>query len=186
MIVLRYGTMSTRASRSARSQSPRPQISFHSRLSSLSLIRILASQSNRGSIVYSMAYSQALQALLLILLGSIVFCVATGRRRTRKFGRPLPMPRGLPIVSNALQLGDQPWIPLRRWSEYLGPIYALNLGGKTVIVLNSYEVASDLLDHRSAIYSNRPRVIVTGEILCGDLAFPFLSHGDRSVTNTLC
>ena len=60
----------------------------------------------------------------------------------------------------------------------IGPIYSLNLGGQTAIVLNSYRVASEILDKRSAIYSDRPRMIMTSEILCGNLFFPFNRYGD--------
>lgn len=56
-----------------------------------------------------------------------------------------------------------------------GPIYSLNLGGQTLVVLNNHKVASDLLDKRSAIYADRPRMIVTGELLCGGFFFAFNS-----------
>jgi len=125
-----------------------------------------------------MSHMIILQVLVLLIL---IFVVYFRKRRYRvwKFGRSLPMPRGLPLIGNILQLGSTPWIPMKEWSEEFGPIYALNLGGKTAVVLNSYKVASEILDKRSAIYSNRPRMIMTGEILCGNIAFPFLSYGDQ-------
>lgn len=58
-----------------------------------------------------------------------------------------------------------------------GPIYSLNFLGKPAIVISNHQVAADLLDKRSAIYSDRPRLIMTGEVLSGKLFFAFLSYG---------
>ncbi|KAJ7818071.1 cytochrome P450 [Mycena olivaceomarginata] len=60
----------------------------------------------------------------------------------------------------------------------LSPIISLNLGGQPVVVLNSYQVASDLLDNRSAIYSDRPRFIMGSEILTGSMLIAFMTYGD--------
>lgn len=59
-----------------------------------------------------------------------------------------------------------------------GPVYGLNLAGQPVLVLNSHKVASEVLDKRSAIYSDRPRMIVVSEILCQGLFFAFVRYGD--------
>ena len=42
----------------------------------------------------------------------------------------------------------------------LGDIIYLNLLGQSVIVLNTAQATSDLLDKRSAIYSDRPKSTV--------------------------
>lgn len=121
----------------------------------------------------------ALSIVLQIL--SLISCAFLGlvlvrRYQSQKYGQSLPCPRGLPVLGNALQLGDTPWVPMTEWAKDLGPIYRVNLAGKTAVVLNTYKVASEILDKRSNIYSDRPRMIVTGEILCGGIAFPFLSY----------
>ena len=54
-----------------------------------------------------------------------------------------------------------------------GDIYYLNVAGKIVVVLNSRKAAIDLLERRSAIYSDRPRMIVAFEMITGGLLFPF-------------
>ena len=49
-----------------------------------------------------------------------------------------------------------------------GEIVYLNIMGKDMIVLNSSKVAVDLLEKRSAIYSNRPVATMCGEIIGWD------------------
>ena len=61
--------------------------------------------------------------------------------------------------------------------QVAGPIYSLNFLGKPAIVISNHQVAADLLDKRSGIYSDRPRLIMTGEVLSGKLFFAFLSNG---------
>lgn len=64
-----------------------------------------------------------------------------------------------------------------------------------MVVLNTISVAADLLgkcsvtrkdlfrshvtlDRKSQIYSDRPRIILAGEMMCGDMFMPFRSYGD--------
>lgn len=48
----------------------------------------------------------------------------------------------------------------------IGQINSFNVFGQTVVVINSLDIARDTLDNRSAIYSDRPRLVMGGE-LCG-------------------
>ena len=57
--------------------------------------------------------------------------------------------------------------------QVAGDIYYLNVAGKNVVVLNSRKAAIDLLERRSVIYSDRPRMIVAFEMITGGLLFPF-------------
>ena len=57
----------------------------------------------------------------------------------------------------------------------------LNALGQPMIVINSLSTASELLDQRANIYSDRPRQIVANEILCGGLATGLMPYGDLSV-----
>ena len=54
----------------------------------------------------------------------------------------------------------------------------LNALGQPVIVFNSLKPASELLDRRAHIYSDRPRMIMGNEILSGGLFSAFLPYGD--------
>lgn len=50
-----------------------------------------------------------------------------------------------------------------------------------MIILNSLKAASNLLDQRASIYSDRPRLIVAREIFCGGLFIALMPYGDLLV-----
>ena len=57
----------------------------------------------------------------------------------------------------------------------------LNALGQPIIVLHSLKAASELLDRRANIYSDRPRVIVAHEIICGGMFTVLMPYGDMLV-----
>ena len=57
----------------------------------------------------------------------------------------------------------------------------LNALGQPIIVLNSLKVAFELLDRRANISSDRPRFVVSFDILCGGLNTAFMPYGDLLV-----
>ena len=62
-------------------------------------------------------------------------------------------------------------LQFKKWAEEYGPVYSLILGTKTLIVLSSDVAVKDLLDKRSAIYSDRQDMYI-GQTLCsGGLRF---------------
>ncbi|KAJ7131168.1 cytochrome P450 [Mycena epipterygia] len=76
--------------------------------------------------------------------------------RTRKSLLP-PGPRGLPLLGNLLDVPKtQEWLAFIEMSrKYDSDVISLNLMGDTVIVLNSLASVDDLLENKSAIYSDR-------------------------------
>ncbi|KAJ3886755.1 cytochrome P450 [Lentinula edodes] len=91
-----------------------------------------------------------------------------------------PGPRGLPILGNALQLASvsQIWLMFDKWKSQYGPIMYLNLAGQHIVVLNTKAAALDLLERRSAIYSDRPKSIV-GEYVGAAITMPFVRYDKR-------
>ncbi|KAI9439112.1 cytochrome P450 [Lactarius indigo] len=122
--------------------------------------------------------SQQQQLQLLTFCTAVGFAVFSTARYFRSPWRKLPPgPRGLPLLGNALQMGGPQWLTFIKWSEQFGDVFYLNAMGKHMVVLNTQKAASDLLDRRAEIYSDRPRNIVAGEILCDKLAIPLLTYG---------
>ncbi|KAL1964789.1 hypothetical protein VTN77DRAFT_6656 [Rasamsonia byssochlamydoides] len=91
-----------------------------------------------------------------------------------------PGPRKLPFIGNLHQTPNKsPWITYKKWHEKYGPIISLKYGQKTVISLGSYEVARDLLDKRSDIYSSRPQMVFASDCLNKGLNTALLPYGER-------
>ena len=55
----------------------------------------------------------------------------------------------------------------------------LNGAGKPIIVCNSLKSAFELLDRRSANYSDRPRLIMVQEIISGSPWLGLMNNDDR-------
>ncbi|KAJ7690140.1 cytochrome P450 [Mycena rosella] len=93
---------------------------------------------------------------------------------------PLPPgPRKLPLVGNLFSMPvHSEWTTYWKWSkEYNSDIIHLNAMGTSVVVLSSVEAAEDLLEKRSAIYSDRPRGHML-ELIGGTFMFALQRYGD--------
>ncbi|TFK25350.1 cytochrome P450 [Coprinopsis marcescibilis] len=79
------------------------------------------------------------------------------RLSRRKPQLPLPpSPKGLPLLGNLLDIPDTaPWEKFHQWAMSLVNILYLNVAGKNIVVLDMAEVASDLIEKRSSLYSGR-------------------------------
>ena len=96
----------------------------------------------------------AIHALSFLLLGT-TFVLLKDKRR-----RPSPGPPTIPLFGNIFQLYSMnPWEKIDGWRVKYGPVMAIKLGLRTLIILNPREAARDLVDRRQNIYSDRPSMI---------------------------
>lgn len=131
----------------------------------------------------------AISLTLLFVVGALSLLVQVLRLGRRPANYP-PGPPTIPVFGN-IHLVSQSSIPLthhqlsdatymqmpthdahkqfQKWAEEYGPVYSLILGTKTLIVLSSAEAVKELLDKRSAIYSDRPEMYVGQELASGGL-----------------
>ncbi|KZT32144.1 cytochrome P450 [Sistotremastrum suecicum HHB10207 ss-3] len=81
---------------------------------------------------------------------------------------PLPLPPGpVPdfILGNLLHLPkSHEWRTYLEWGKAYGDVVHVSALGRHIIVLNSHKAAFDLLEKRSAIYSERPTLPMGGEL----------------------
>jgi len=97
-----------------------------------------------------------------------LFCTNLWRRRTRGFPY-VPGPRGGGIFALKLLRGNRlallPWKALYDMRKAHGDIIGFNLFGRQMIVLNSYEVAKEMLEKNASIYSDRPTMTMHGKLM---------------------
>ncbi|KAG1723714.1 cytochrome P450 [Suillus paluster] len=110
-----------------------------------------------------------------------VIAIVAALRLTRRRVYPLPLPPGprpLPFLGNALQLDtERPWLTYTMWGKTYGNIIHSWILGIDFIIINAESVARELLDKRSAIYSDRP-VIRTNELAGLDFNTVLLPYGE--------
>ena len=79
-----------------------------------------------------------------------------------------PGPPRLPLIGNLHQAppeGALPWLTYAKWAEQYGPIFSVQFGGSTFIMLSDETMVHELLDKRGNKYSDRPRLVQAGENL---------------------
>ncbi|KAJ7130793.1 putative monooxygenase [Mycena crocata] len=90
-----------------------------------------------------------------------------------------PGPRRWPLIGSALQVPrTYPWLTFGEWAKTYGSIVYVDVIGTPMVILNSQKIARDLLDQRSAIYSDRPNLVMAN--LCGyDRPFVLKLYGEK-------
>ena len=121
----------------------------------------------------------AIGNILLIACTAFIILSLVQRQRQRackKTTFPLPPgPPSLPIIGNALDMPSKyQWLTFAKWAKKYGDIMHIELFGQHVFILDSATAVRDLLERRSAIYSNKPRLTMINDLyvvhkLPGDL-----------------
>ncbi|KAL3489683.1 cytochrome P450 [Aspergillus germanicus] len=80
---------------------------------------------------------------------------------------PLPPgPKPAPLIGNIHQLPKSlQWLHLYHLSKQYGPIMHFSMAGQPLIILSTHQAAHDLLNRRSGRYSDRPRMVMAGELV---------------------
>lgn len=124
----------------------------------------------------------SIMSILLAAAVTLLFTVTAQVFLRRSKGRHLPVPPGPPsrwLVGNLLDIPSRaPWKTYRDWchkygeygcpvngtmliSRLPGDVVYLDLPVKPLLVLGSVKAANELLDARSNIYSDRPKIVMT-------------------------
>ncbi|KDR78583.1 hypothetical protein GALMADRAFT_244022 [Galerina marginata CBS 339.88] len=106
-----------------------------------------------------------------LLLGFVIYygCLwyfSGSRIRARGIQHP-PGPPQRFLTGNLRDLSamsTEPWLGFTAWSKVYGPIVYFRVLNQKTILLNSGKVVLDLLESRSNIYSDRPRLWMGGEL----------------------
>ncbi|KAI0868661.1 cytochrome P450 [Hypoxylon argillaceum] len=108
----------------------------------------------------------------------VLFLYRLSRIGRRPKGYP-PGPPTLPLIGNLhLMPKEKGHLQFQKWANEYGPIYSLILGTKVMIVLSSDETVRDLLDKRSGIYSSRPDMYLSHDIVSGGFRMVSMAYGE--------
>jgi cytochrome P450 family 1 subfamily A polypeptide 1 len=70
--------------------------------------------------------------------------------------RRLPGPKPLPIIGNALELGDRPYLSLTAMAQRYGDIFQIQIGMRPVVVLSGHETVRQALIKQGDDFAGRP------------------------------
>ncbi|TFK26029.1 OrdA protein [Coprinopsis marcescibilis] len=98
--------------------------------------------------------------------------------KTDKKGLP-PGPKGLPAIGNLLDMPkEKEWLTFTEWGRKFGGLCSVSLLGRPMIIVNTL-AALEALDKKSAIYSQRPRLEMGGELLGYAETLVLIPYGPR-------
>ncbi|PPQ65419.1 hypothetical protein CVT24_011500 [Panaeolus cyanescens] len=116
------------------------------------------------------------------LAGAFLFCAVlqsvASRRRRNPRGLPLPPgPKGWPIIGNILDMPtERSWLTYHEWAKEHGDMVYFEVLGQPFLVLDTLEKVVDLLEKRSANYSDRMRLPMLVELSGLDIDMALLPY----------
>ncbi|KAH9851148.1 cytochrome P450 [Lenzites betulinus] len=124
-----------------------------------------------------------LDGVALYVIAGIAVLLAI-RGLLLRFGKasamPLPPgPKGLPLLGNLFDIPRRSaWTTFADWSREYGDVVHLRVLGRPIILLNSAEATTDLLENRFNIYSDRPEFPVMN-MVGHQWNFGFMQYGKQ-------
>jgi len=116
----------------------------------------------------------------LDVVAAVVGILLVKKIFTKRSGPLPPGPSKLPILENLLDMPtSHEWITFAEWGKKWGPMTTVSVFGQTMIVVNSAKTAIDMMDKKSAIYSDRPVMPMGGELVGWKDTFVLVPYGDR-------
>ncbi|EAU93067.2 cytochrome P450 [Coprinopsis cinerea okayama7 len=99
----------------------------------------------------------------------------------RKLKTSLPLPPGPPssLFRGPTFPSPYPWVSYAKWAEVYGDLIYYKTLGNPVLVLNSREAMTDLLDKRASIYSSRPYRTMVIDMIGLNYLFTSMLYGER-------
>jgi hypothetical protein len=102
----------------------------------------------------------------LVGAASAAFVFGWLMHRNRRNGLVLPPgPKPLPLIGNLLDMPkEKVWETYCAWNERYGEIVYVQALGTQIVIMSSATVIDELLERRSAIYSDRFRTVMAFDL----------------------
>ncbi|PLB47299.1 putative cytochrome P450 [Aspergillus steynii IBT 23096] len=115
--------------------------------------------------------------LVPFALFSVLFLVLRiGKRDTRL----PPGPPTLPVLGNLHQIPRKgSYLKFTEWAKQYGGLYSLKLGTATAVVITDRRIIKELVDKRSAKYSNRPVSYVSHDLMTSGDHLLVMQYGQQ-------
>ncbi|KZV83370.1 cytochrome P450 [Exidia glandulosa HHB12029] len=112
-------------------------------------------------------------------LGALVLAAVYLSTRSAKPKNLPPSPPGKFFVGNLADLprGPEEWKAFKKLGDTYGPVYQLSILDRHLVILGTVKAALDLLEKRSAIYSDRADFPMVGELMGFNWTVPMQHYG---------
>lgn len=113
-------------------------------------------------------------------LGLVGIFVIRQLFRRRPIAPLPPGPRSWPLLGNLLNMPtSKEWVTFANWGEKWGDLVSVSVFGQKMMIVNSAEVATELLEKRGSIYSDRPVMEMGGEMVGWKNTLVLVPYGER-------
>lgn len=110
-----------------------------------------------------------LYAICSVVVTLLLVSLLGRKQRIPKGLRPIPSPRGLPLVGNPLQLKSQPQGQLRQWAAAYGELFQIQIGWENWIFVNSPAAVKEIFNKQSALTPGRAPMPVLLDLVSGGM-----------------
>lgn len=116
----------------------------------------------------------------IVLLGLVAAWIWKKYSAVQKHLPYPPGPKGYPLIGNVFDMPTEyAWISVYEMKKKYGDLIFMQVIGKPILFVNSYSIASALLDRRSLTYSSRPKSIMAEDLLKWDWFLPVMPYGEK-------
>lgn len=124
-------------------------------------------------------FSSETSSLVIPLLAVFAVVAYVRFSRARKLSLP-DGPKPTWFIGNVLQIqSSHPEETFTEWGAVYGDVVHLKVFSQSTIVLSSIQAAQELLERRSAIYSDRPRFVLLAEMMGWNHSTTHVRYGPR-------